>query len=282
MRPAVKAAAASEKKKEPTMKRFGTLALIILISLATAGSVFAQSGARRTTTPKNFTLTVQSSVKGAQILINNSVKGTTSYSESLPAGNYSVIVRAQGYEEYRETVNLQANYTVRANLKQMMFDLTIMTNVNNAHIFVDNTEIGVKNAGTQVPFGEHQIRVVAEGYEPYMDIQTISRATVLRPELVPSFATLNFDVDVKFKKRVTGVFDMNFIEVYVDGKRSDLMGLTNSVQVTGGKHTIRIIVGNMQLETVENFVAGKTYSINLGLLLNIQQEKVTYEMDGKG
>ena len=53
------------------------------------------------------TLSVNGTTQGTQIYVNEQLKGTTSWTGTLPAGSYRVEGRLQGYRSYRQNVTLQ-------------------------------------------------------------------------------------------------------------------------------------------------------------------------------
>ena len=118
------------------------------------------------------TLTVNSNVSGARVLINNQDRGATNFNTTLTPGTYNVVVRAPGYIDFTQSVNLTANLTVTANLQPATARVTLSLpanildrTVNNAagqvQVFVDNARV----SGTtfEVPGGRRTIRVASGG-----------------------------------------------------------------------------------------------------------------------
>lgn len=89
-----------------------------------------------------------------------------------PIGKYNYVVRAQGYEDQRGTVELSEDEvftTTNISLKQKMYPLSIISSPENATLFIDNVPYGKMNeiGDLNITEGEHSIRLTAAGYEEY-------------------------------------------------------------------------------------------------------------------
>lgn len=150
--------------------------LLAVVTLVTAGAtpVFSQAGARgRAAAPTTHTLTVTGNVGNATVLINGEQRGT-----SLPAtltlspGTYTVQVRATGYIDFSQTVNLNSNQTVNANLQpatarvslfvpQNILNQSISNPASQVQVFVDGNQ--VTGSSFDVPAGRRTIRIRSGG-----------------------------------------------------------------------------------------------------------------------
>jgi len=222
--------------------------------------------ARATTITANlkqarFRLTVNANVKEATVTVNNVVKGTAGYAEELPAGAYTVLVAAKGYDPYTETVNLARATTVTANLKQSTFRLTVNANVKEATVSVNNAVKGTAGWSDDLAPGNYVVLVAAAGYEPFTQAVTLDRPTTVTANLKAAVATLLLP-----SQYLEG--DVQFVKVYLDGKlMSAQIAAKGTIQVPAGKHKVRIASAPVGLATEAEFefVGGQTYEMRLQL-----------------
>lgn len=99
-------------------------------------------------------------------------------------GEYRYKVEAPGYESQTGIVKLTSDdisTTTNIILEAKQYPFTIISNVKDASLFIDNTPYGVlsQNPDLEIAEGTHQIRLTAEGYEDYE--QTINVAGYAAP-----------------------------------------------------------------------------------------------------
>lgn len=130
---------------------------------------------------RNGTLLVNSNVGGAEVWINGARSGRTPLQLSLREGTYEVVVRAGGYNEFRTSVRVVADQTVRVDARLTPIQTTLEISVNIAvpvRIFVDGNELGTTQNGSlriTVNPDAHELVALAPGY----------RAEVVRLRLSP-------------------------------------------------------------------------------------------------
>ncbi|ADH62139.1 PEGA domain protein [Allomeiothermus silvanus DSM 9946] len=130
---------------------------------------------------RNGTLLVNSNVGGAEVWINGARSGRTPLQLSLREGTYEVVVRAGGYNEFRTSVRVVADQTVRVDARLTPIQTTLEISVNIAvpvRIFVDGNELGTTQNGflrVTVNPDAHELVALAPGY----------RAEVVRLRLSP-------------------------------------------------------------------------------------------------
>lgn len=190
------------------------LALLIL-----SAPVFGQSTAGGKKAAR-FTVTINTNVKGAAILVDGSqIIGN---SASVAPGIHSVRVTATGYADFFQNFNVTSNMTINALLERLGLTLSVNANVPNATVFVDGSRI--KGNTTSVAPGTHSVRVSAEGYEDYAVTVNVTRSMTVNAVLRAASFPLTVNADV-----------LN-AEIYVDGARIN----GNSVRVPAGMHTVRV------------------------------------------
>jgi len=139
----------------------------------------------------NYGLTVSSNVNGAMVFINGNQAGQTPLTAQVPAGSYTVLVRAPGFLDFNQNVVVgNGPAQVNAFLQSMIatWQLVLPDNVRNRdfrpeqfregiQIWIDgarqDTAPGPIIASGQLTPGRHVIRLVAGGLssETQIDVQ---------------------------------------------------------------------------------------------------------------
>jgi len=204
-----------------------------------------------------YRLTVNANVKEATVAVNNVGKGAAGYSEELPPATYTVLVAAPGYDSYTETVNLNRQTTVTANLKRTVFRLTVNANVKEAAVSVNNVAKGTAGYTEELPPGTYTVAVTAAGYEAYAETVNLNKQTTVTANLKAALATL-----VLAPQYLEG--ETQFVKIYVDGKLVNAqVAVKGALQVPAGKHKVRVASAPVGLasEAEFDFVAGQKYEI---------------------
>lgn len=170
---------------------------VALMALVFTSAVFAQAGARGRSRDSGYTLTVRANVDGAQVAINGEVQSERTPAQiSLRPGDYDVRVTASGYRPWTTTVTLRSDTTINADLEPMNYTLSVTSNVNNAEIVVERHGMGRGNYRVQVPPGRYEVRVSADGYQPWSRTVNVNSDTTLRANLDPITYSLNINPNV--------------------------------------------------------------------------------------
>lgn len=121
----------------------------------------------------------------AQVFINNNLQGTGSGQITVPAGQYTVRVVLNGFQDFVTTVNVQAGQTttVRADLQPLSGSLLVRSNVATARVFINGNEVGtIGNDGAlrvnNLPAGTHELTIVAPGFRSQILQFTINAGAV--------------------------------------------------------------------------------------------------------
>lgn len=119
------------------------------------------------------TLIVDSSPRGARVLLNGNDVGTTPFSRPLPVGAYEVDVQLPGWSSSSESIVVPPNGNARLQftLERSFASLTVRSGTPGAYVLVDNTERYDLHEKFYVSPGEHEIRVLAPGYDPIVETQ---------------------------------------------------------------------------------------------------------------
>lgn len=214
---------------------------------------------------RTFDLRVNCNVKGASIYINGSLrKEKTNAVVELAPGTYSVRITKNGYSEYRNQVTVAQDTTLNVRLEANQARLTVVVNVRNSNLFVDNRAYGGNS-----PFrldlepGRHTIRVTADGYYDYYETVTVNRDSTIRVNLEPVRISVTIVIpDNILKDKRNGY---RSVDVYIDGRRQN--GL--NFELNPGSHTIAVESGGFYIERTYTFDSGENYTIKPVFYLEI-------------
>lgn len=240
------------------------LLMVFILALLIPAIVFGQSAAGgRRRGPTMFTLTVNANVSGYQVSIDG--RGIKGNSMELEAGTHNVQVRANGYFDWQQTVNLTGNRTVYANLQPMTYRLTINSNIKGARVFINGNPQGMTSFVDNMRPGSYSIRVSEFGYQDFNTTVQLNSDQEVFANLQPAYA----GVHVKFPANLLNSKDKGAagkVELYVDGNRQN----GHSFQLMPGQHRIQVISGGFSVEQEFNFQPGRDYTIepSLGLSIN--------------
>ena len=114
------------------------------------------------------TLRVGSMTQGTQIYVNDQLRGTSSWTGSLPAGTYRVEGRLQGYRSHRQNVTLaqrqQQQVTIPA-LQAIVGNLNVNYQPANAEVWIDGKKVGTSpDIFRNLMVGSHTVELRADGY----------------------------------------------------------------------------------------------------------------------
>lgn len=217
--------------------------------------------------PITYTLSVNSSVNGAAVYVDNNRSGNAPASVTLEPGNYTVRVEADGYVDFSQSVELSRNTTVSATLQLITYTLSVSSNVSGAAVFIDNNRTGNAPASATLKPGNYTVKVVASDYLEFSQTVELNRNITVSAVLKPSTADVSFVLPEAYRNKnernALGLF-----RLYIDGRRLSAAQI-NGFKVDGGTRQVRIESGGVAFEAEYNFEAGKTYQleVNMNLLL---------------
>ncbi|BAL80887.1 PEGA domain-containing protein [Caldisericum exile] len=153
------------------MKRL--MLLVIFLGIFVIGFVLFKVLSKET-----GSISINSYPQKASVYINGELKGETPLTvNSLPFGTYEILVRLEGYREYKEEVKLSSsnpNALVNPILEHAVFTLSVDSSPTNSDVYVD----GVLKGKTPIVIADlianqsHLIEVKHENYRDWK--QTIS------------------------------------------------------------------------------------------------------------
>ena len=123
------------------------------------------------------TLTVSCATSGTQIYVNDELKGTSSWSGTLPAGSYRVEGRLAGYRSHRQSVTLarlgRQQVTIPA-LQSVSGSLNVNYQPTNAEVWIDGRKVGSSpDIFRNLNVGSHEVELRASGYHTKKETVTI-------------------------------------------------------------------------------------------------------------
>lgn len=125
--------------------------------------------------PTLFALSVNAAnVKGAQVLLNGAVVGSTPYRSDLASGSYTVTVRAPGYADYNESFSLSGPKSINCTLQSMSFTLSVNANVAGAQVLLNGSVVGATPFRGDFMPGSYTVTVQAPGFLSYSESFSLS------------------------------------------------------------------------------------------------------------
>ncbi len=114
------------------------------------------------------TLNVGSTTQGTQIYVNDQLRGSSSWSGSLPAGTYRIEGRLKGYRNHRQNIQLSQRENKQVTIPALQA-ITGALNVNympaNAEVWLDGKKIGTSpDVFRNIIIGSHQLEIKKDGY----------------------------------------------------------------------------------------------------------------------
>lgn len=138
--------------------------LLVGVFLGAATDAEAQRRRRRQqqrTEPA--TLVVQSTIEGAEVLVDEEFVGLTPLDGPLEVtpGPHTIRVRRAGYTEFTDVVRVQPGerLEVPVDLFALSMVLTVRTDPDQARVFVDGTFRGTTPLEVELVEGEHSLRI---------------------------------------------------------------------------------------------------------------------------
>ncbi|PKL26145.1 MAG: hypothetical protein CVV47_03180 [Spirochaetae bacterium HGW-Spirochaetae-3] len=210
---------------------------------------------------QSYSITVTANVTGADVFINGIQAGRTPFTGQVSRGSYTVVVKAPGYSDYTQGISVTGAAVVNATLTPMLVPLNLGNLFPGAEIFLNGARIGVAGGTqfiTQVAPGTYTLTVRAGGFMDFsMQITVGAGGYSLAPTLQPMMANYVFQIPAGMTNPDVHGNPWSQIRLYIDGAaQKDFRG-----QIQPGRHTIRMVTGAFQIEFIQDFESGKSYTI---------------------
>ncbi len=127
--------------------------------------------------PLPGTLTINSNPSGAKVYVDGDYRGTTPLTLNLTPGTHSIKLTKQDYEDYTTSVTLNPgeSKTISATLTPAFGYLSVDSSPSGAKVYVDGDYAGeTPLKDYKLPTGEHEIKIVKDGYQNFTKTVTIS------------------------------------------------------------------------------------------------------------
>ena len=249
--------------------------LVVLLFVGLTMDISAQSASGgRSRRGSTFQLTITANVPASVSITNpmekafTALNGNTTFVQALVPGKYTVKVSAPGYIAQTKTIDLTANQTVNFQLQPALVRLKVTSNVHGASVQVS----GAGTASGNIPFqknltlGNYTVSISANGYESQSRAVNLQSAQNIHFNLKTAMGTLQV---------VISPDSLNKRDIYA---REKILIIDNGIEMEGmnfqlrpGQHTIQIISGGLWTQTTINVEAGKTYTIQPTLSLEIYE-----------
>ena len=114
------------------------------------------------------TLSISAATQGTQIYVNDQLRGTSSWTGSLPAGAYRIEGRLQGYRNHRQNVTLSQRGSQQVSipaLQAIVGNLNVNYQPTNAEVWIDGRKAGTSpDVFRNIIVGSHTVELRAVGY----------------------------------------------------------------------------------------------------------------------
>lgn len=141
---------------------------------------------------------INSNPSKAQVYVNNTYRGNTPITLTLPEGSYRVLVKLEGYKDYETTIIVEGNrekeYTF--NLSPRYGDLTISSTPLGASIYIDGvyrgkTPLTLKNLLAKT----YELKLTYPGYQDKIEKVEVKEGieTRVNLSLLPALGGLNIN-----------------------------------------------------------------------------------------
>jgi hypothetical protein len=190
----------------------------------------------------NGVLVVNTDPNGANVYVDGVLVGRGDLRLNIPAGQRTIRVTANGFQDFQQTVNIGGGQTVTVNAQlrsnqpqPTVGTLVVNVNPNGANVYVDGVLVGRGDLRLNIPAGNRTVRVTASGFQDFQQSVTVfgGQTTTVNANLQPV--------------QVNGTLNIlapNGSSVYIDGV---LVGNGNvSRNIPAGTRTVRVTLDGFQ------------------------------------
>ena len=225
---------------------------------------------RVTLNPIVFPLTVRVNVQAATVYVDG--VDVTGQAAAVTVGQHTIQVVAKGYKDYNSVVDVSAALAVDVVLQPAGILLSVDANVADATVIVNNFAKGAVPYSEYLPPGAYTIRVSADGYADYIASVSLDRPVTISAKLKPqprqtTPSTLTLVISKDFTDPDVRPNDpAGQIKIFVDNRLVNGNRALDGIQVTPGRHRIRVSSGGLSIDVGDITVQpGMKYVIELTL-----------------
>ncbi len=223
--------------------------------------------------PQGFALTIRVNIPSATVLVDGTdVTGTV---PNVAPGPHSIQVTADGFRPYQANVNVSGPITMDVQLKRMPgFALTVLANVPNATVLLNNQSRGSTPYTESLPPGPYALRVSAPGYADFVANINLTRAMTMNVQLQrqlipPSFSVVIPPAFVNPEQRQGD--PRSQIRIFVDDQQVNSRNEMDHIQVSPGRHSIRVASGAFSIQVGDiDMQPGASYVFELSMDLKVR------------
>ena len=213
----------------------------------------------RVVAPSTGTLVVNVNSNGANVSLDGVLIGRGDVRRVVPAGQYTVRVSLNGFQDFQQVVNVQAGQTVtvNVNLNAIAVNGTLQVNVNpnGANVSLDGVLIGRGDTNRVLPAGQYTLRVSLGGFQDFQQTVNIQNGQTTR---------VNADLQQVQVNGNLQIIAPAGSSVSIDGVLI-ARGNTNRV-IPAGQYTVRVTLNGFQdFQQVVNVQAGQTTTVQANL-----------------
>lgn len=223
--------------------------------------------------PQGFALTIRVNIPSATVLVDGTdVTGTV---PSVAPGPHAIQVTADGFRPYQANVNVSGPMTMDVQLRRMPgFTLTVLANVPNATVLLNNQPRGATPYAENLPPGPYALRVSAPGYADFVANVTLTRAMTMNVQLQRQLAPPSFSIIIPpaFMNPDQGPGDpRGQIRIFVDDQQVNSRNEMDHFQVSPGRHGIRVASGAFSIRVGDiDMQPGASYVFELSMDMKVR------------
>ena len=193
----------------------------------------------------NFATIRINTLNGAEIYLNGTKVGTTSYSAELTPGLYEFEARLASHRDAKRQVEVEANHpqTIQLDPTPIYGSLDVMTTPMDATITIDGRNYGTTpQTISRLLVGSYTVTLAKQGCSSESRTVTVSEGRTAELNV-----TLSSGKEIAFNSVPSGA------DVYIDGQRKGTTPVT--LTLSFGQHNVRLQKGDDKVEDKINVSA---------------------------
>ena len=222
-------------------------------------------------------------VVGATVLASGQVMGRTPLTDiEVAAGEHPIIVRADGYAEFSQTIQIEGlgrRQTLTAALVQASASVSVQSSTAGATLWVDGNRVGALPVIAELPAGTRAMEIRAPGYKTWK--QSIA-VTAGQPQAIGPVALAPADAQLRVESEPTGA------SVALDGRYAGTTPTTLALspgqehRITFSKQGFGTASRSVRLERAEERNLRVTLSSEIGqVTLEVQPQDAVLSIEGR-